>query len=375
VTLEELLARDEVVSALESDGTPFFIFDPARLRADYRALVAALPGVQPHYAVKALSHHAVLETLVDEGAGFDVATSAEIDAVLAAGATPDRIIHTHPHKRPRDIDYAISRGVRTFVADSDAELRKLQGRDVEVIARLSFPNEHALVDLSSKFGLELGEVEGYLEYALELGIRIIGFSYHVGSQNTSLDVFRDALANTLQLVDPARAAGHPITTVDIGGGFPVAYDTGVPAPGDIGAVLNPVMASRPDLRYISEPGRVLAAGCMHLVSGVVSTTHRPHDDTHWVYIDDGLFGGYSNVASDHVSPKIHAITPPGREIIPQTIGGPTCDSNDVIVRGLPLPRLEVGDLIVSPNMGAYSWVTASEFNGIPRTRVVVLGED
>jgi len=375
VTLEELLARDEVVAALEGEGTPFFILDRARLRADYRALVDALPGVTHHYAVKALSHPEVLATLADEGAGFDVATTAEIEAVLAAGASPDRIIHTHPHKRPRDIEFAVGKGVRTFVADSDAELRKLQGRDVDVLARLSFSNEYANVDLSSKFGLELGEVEGYLEYAHELGIRIVGFSYHVGSQNSALQIFEDALAAAIALVDPARAAGHPVTTIDIGGGFPVRYVSGVPSVAEIGAVLRPLMDERPDIRFISEPGRVLAAGCMHLVSGVVSTTHRPQDDTHWVFIDDGLFGGYSNIASDHVMPPIFAVTPPGREIIPQTIGGPTCDSNDVIVRDLPLPRCEVGDLIVSSEMGSYTYVTMSEFNGIPKTRVVVLEED
>ncbi len=90
---------------------------------------------------------------------------------------------------------------------------------------------------------------------------------------------------------------------------------------------------------------------MALVTGVVSTTHRPIDDTHWVFIDDGLFGGYSNVFSDHVAPRIEALVPGGREILPQTLGGPTCDSNDVIARDVLLPRLEVGDILVLADDG------------------------
>ncbi len=376
-----LVDRPEVQAALAGPGTPFFLLDRARLRADWASLVAALPQVGHHYAVKALSHPLVLGVLAEAGAGFDVATTAELDAVLAAGATPDRIIHTHPHKKPRDIREALDRGVRTFVADSDAELRKLAdaaqerpGVEFGVLARLSYPNPSAVVDLSSKFGLFPEEVEGYLDYALELGVRIIGFSYHVGSQNGDLAIVADSLRHSIAHLDAARLAGHPADVVDLGGGFPVEYDEPVPPIEDFVAVLAPLLDARPDIRFVSEPGRFLAAGAMSLVSSVVSTAHRPGDETDWVFIDDGLFGGYSNVLSDHVMPRILPVTGLDREVVPQTIAGPTCDSNDVVARDLPLPRLEVGDLLVSPEMGAYTWVTATTFNGIPVTPVVVLEE-
>ncbi len=376
-----LIGRPEVQAALDERGTPLFVLDRARIRADYRALAAALPQVRHHYAVKALSHPAVLRALVEEGAGFDVATTAELDAVLAAGASPDRVIHTHPHKKPRDIAAAIDRGVRTFVADSDAELRKLAdvagqwpGLELGTLLRLSFPNPAALADLSSKFGLFPVEVPDVLEYAMGLGVRIIGFSYHVGSQNSDLVIVRDSVRQAIALLDAARAAGHPADTVDLGGGFPVEYERPMPSIAEFAEVLRPELDARPDIRFVSEPGRLLAAGAMALVTGVVSTTNRPIDATDWVFVDDGLFGGYSNVLTDHVMPRILVVGAEGREVIPQTIAGPTCDSTDVIARDLALPRLEVGDLLVSPEMGAYTWVTATTFNGIPVTPIVVLEE-
>jgi len=376
-----LIERPEVQAALAEHGTPCFVLDPARLRADYRALRAALPQVRHHYAVKALSHPTVLRVLAEEGAGFDVATTAELDAVLRAGAGPDRIIHTHPHKKPRDIAAAIERGVRTFVADSDAELRKLAEAtrahpelELGTLLRLSFPNPTALADLSSKFGLFPVEVREVLDYAAELGVRIVGFSYHVGSQNSDLVIVRESVVQAIALLDAARSAGHPADLVDLGGGFPVEYDRPVPAIGAFAEVLGPELDARPDIRFASEPGRLLAAGAMSLVTSVVSTTHRPIDATDWVFIDDGLFGGYSNVLSDHVVPRLVPVVDGDREILPQTIAGPTCDSSDVIGRDLPLPRLAVGDLLVSPGMGAYTWVTATTFNGIPVTPVVVLDE-
>lgn len=374
--LAELLARPAVATAIAAGDTPFFILDPAAAVAALERLTAALPGVVHHYAVKSNSHPALLEALVAAGSSFDVATNAEIDLVLAAGATPDRVIHTHPHVKPRDMAFAIERGVRTFVADSDAQIRKLAGfrvPDVAVLARVSYPNEGALVDLSLKFGLAPDEVPGFLDYAKDHGVRVRGLSYHVGSQNTDPAVFAGSLRSTVSLLRSAAEAGHALDTIDIGGGFPVDYRESVPSLEAVGELVRPILEDLPELAIWSEPGRYISAGAMHLVTSVVAETYRPGAERHWVYIDDGLFGGYSNVLTDHVHPEILAVgVPAGRERVAQTIAGPTCDSTDVVARDIDLPRLVVGDILVSPMMGAYTLVTATGFNGIPITPVIVV---
>lgn len=376
MTIADLLARAPVAAAIAAGDTPFFVLDPSAAVDSYRALEAALPRVRHHYAVKSNPHPALLAALAAAGASFDVATNAEVELVLAAGASPDRIIHTHPHVKPRDIAFAIERGVRTFVADSDAELRKLapfRDTGLEVLARVSYPNAGGTADLSLKFGLAPEEVASFLGYAHDRGVRVRGLSYHVGSQNVDPAVYVHALATTVDLVRSAIDAGHELDVIDIGGGFPVRYAGGEPLLDEFVAVLAPIIDSRPELEFWSEPGRFVSAPCMHLVTSVVADTYRPALETHWVYIDDGLFGGYSNVLTDHVVPEIVPVSiPAGRERVVQTIAGPTCDSSDVIAEGLELPRLVTGDILVSPMMGAYTLVTATQFNGIPITRVIVV---
>ena len=103
------------------------------------------------------------------------------------------------------------------------------------------------------------------------------------------------------------------------------------------------------------------------------TTGR--DEKQWHYLDDGLYGAYNNILTEDVHPPILALSEldagPPRPFAPVTLAGPTCDSVDVIARNYPMPPLVVGDIVVSPLMGAYTTVTSSRFNGITETPVVV----
>ena len=154
------------------------------MRRQYRRLREALPFVRFHYAVKALAHDAVLAALADEGCGFDVATGEELAALRPHGVDPRRIIHTHPIKKAAEIADAVAAGVRTFVIDSGTELDKFvdAAPGVAVLIRLSYPSPHAKSDLSSKFGVGPLEAEHLVRRAVASGIRVAGFSFHVGSQ-------------------------------------------------------------------------------------------------------------------------------------------------------------------------------------------------
>jgi ornithine decarboxylase len=97
----------------------------------------------------------------------------------------------------------------------------------------------------------------------------------------------------------------------------------------------------------------------------------------WHYLDDGLYGSYSNVMTENVHPPILALSELGGDedkmppLEAVTLAGPTCDSVDVVAADYPMPTLAVGDVVVSPTMGAYTSVTASRFNGIAETPIVV----
>jgi ornithine decarboxylase len=373
-----LLATDAARAALALHGTPLLLLDPARVARQYWRLRAALPSVRWHYAVKALSHDAVIAELATAGCGFDVATGEELALLASHRIEPARVIHTHPIKKPSEIDDALSQGVRTFVIDNELELEKFthSPADTRLLVRLAYRSPHAKSDLSSKFGVGAFEAEQLVARARRLGIRIAGFSFHVGSQLDDPDRFASAIEQTVQLMDDLeRRLRVRFTVLDIGGGFPVAYDAPVSCVETIAERIRPrldALAGRVDV--IAEPGRIMVAECMTLVTSVVGIAER--DDGRWYHLDDGLYGSYSNVLTEDVHPMVFAereLRGTDAEHRWATLAGPTCDSADVIVREAMLPTLAVGDLLASPVMGAYTTVTASRFNGRPFTPIAVIG--
>jgi len=360
-------------------GTPLLVLDPDRVATRYRMLAKQLRGFRLHYAVKALPHPAVLMTVAAWGGGFDVATNAEVDLLRTMRMPMDRCVHTHPVKKPADIEHAYRAGVRTFVVDNPVEAQKFTSMpaDIEVLVRLGFPNPTAKSDLSTKFGVSPREADLIVKHVIAAGVRFAGFSFHVGSQSACVEPYRTALRETLQLIDHVE---HTLDVrarvIDIGGGFPVDYRESMPGIESVGAIVDEVLGERRrDFALMAEPGRFLVADSMTLLSSVVGSALR--DGRTWHYLDDGVYGSYSNVLTEDVHPPILSL----REVLDDgpdehsfesvTLAGPTCDSADVVAHDYPMPPLSVGDIIVSPMMGAYTSVTASGFNGIAATPIAL----
>ena len=374
--LRDELAALDLPRLVERHGTPLLVLDPARLAEQYRLLRRALPDVQPYYAVKALSHEAALAAVRDEGGFFDVASPREVAMVAAVGVAPDRCIYTHPVKKRTDVATAVRAGIRTFVFDNERELDKFAGLEdrVELLLRLQYRTPQALIDLSYKFGAPPDEALDLLRAAQRRGLRVTGLSFHPGSQLASVEPLLQDIQHAAMLIDCLADVGVHLEVLDIGGGLPVPYDAAVPhLDGFVSAIeeeLRPLTGR--GIQVISEPGRFVAAPAMTAVAGVVGVTRR--GGMPWYYLDDGLYGSFSNVLSDHVHPTIHAYDAVVRErdTFPSVLAGPTCDSTDVITTSAMLPALDVGDLVVAPFMGAYTSVTSCEFNGLPKATVVVL---
>jgi ornithine decarboxylase len=359
----------------ERYGTPLLVLQPHRVARRYRELTASLPGFRLHYAVKASPHPVVLSTIAICGGGFDVATSAEVDLLQQLGLPMERCIHTNPIKKPADIDHAYAAGIRTFVVENPCEVQKFAGRpgDIELLVRLAFRNPAAKSDLSTKFGVEPTDAELLVKHVLAVGVQFAGFSFHIGSQSSSARPYGRALRGTLELIAHIEESlGVRSRVIDIGGGFPVPYREHVPTIAAIADIIDNTLGSaRADFTLLAEPGRYLVADSMTLLTSVVGTSER--DGKVWHYLDDGLYGSYSNVMTEDVHPPILALrelTGPV-ECEPVTLAGPTCDSADMIARDYPMPSLGVGDVVVSPMMGAYTAVTSSRFNGIPATPIVM----
>lgn len=369
---QDPFACDSIRHLVARYGSPLFIIDAERVRAQFQRLTAALPDVELHYAIKSLPHAAIIAALRDAGGSFDLATNGEVDLVRRLGVDPQRCIHTHPIKRDGDIRTAMAFGVDRFVVDNPDELRKFERfkSRVALLVRVAFRSADAVADLSRKFGCDPETVPDLLALAAKLRIKIEGLSFHAGSQAAGPANHVAAINVCHDLMLRARRRGHELRTLDIGGGFPVDYGQSAMPIEEFCAPIRRALASlKSPVRVIAEPGRYIAAPAAVAVSSVMGRALR--DGRWWYYLDDGLYGSYSGQMFDHATYSIEALAPAGATY-PSVLAGPTCDSIDVIKEDIELPELKQGDLLVGRVMGAYTWASASEFNLFPRATVLAL---
>ncbi|MCK8117142.1 type III PLP-dependent enzyme [Pseudoalteromonas sp. 2CM37A] len=356
-------------------GAPLMVLDCDAIRRQYRALKHALPGVVLHFALKPLPHAAVVRTLLDEGASFDLATSGEVDLVASQGVPSERTIHTHPIKRDSDIRDALAYGCTVFVVDNINELEKfIAYKDqAEILVRLSFRNKDAFADLSKKFGCSPEAAIDIISLAQQLGIRIKGLSFHVGSQSPNPTKYVEAINASAKVIKQVAELGLPaLSTLDIGGGFPVPYSADVLPIDVFCAPINIALAQLPEtMQIIAEPGRFIVASSVTSVASVMGQATR--EGKTWYYLDDGVYGSFSGLMFDEAAYPIDSAKQDG-ERFESVLAGPTCDSIDVISDSIMLPKLNNGDLIISRMMGAYTLATATDFNFFKRAEVVVLNE-
>jgi ornithine decarboxylase len=356
--------------------TPFLAVDLDVIKLKYRELRHYFTTASIYYAVKANPAPEVVELLETLGASFDVASRPELEMCLALGVNPGRLSYGNTIKKAGDIAYAFARGVRRYAFDSEAELRKLalHAPSSEVMCRLQTTGEHAGWPLSRKFGCDLEMAAELLLMARDFGLRTIGVSFHVGSQQTDPTQWRKPLHEAAGLFRRLSRQGVTLDTVNIGGGFPVFYDQSVPPVSRfaeaIGRSLGDAFGeSRPEVML--EPGRSLVAEAGVVQSEVVLVSQKSRfDHTRWVYLDVGKFGGLAETLNESIKYRLRTSRtgPPG----PVVLAGPTCDSADILYEktGYDLPRdLRCGDRIEILNTGAYTSSYASvNFNGFPPLR-------
>ena len=368
-------APAEVQRLVATFGSPLLIIDCERVRAQYRRLQKALPGVDLHYALKPLPHPAVVRTVAALGGWLDLATTGEVQLVTKLGIDPARCIHTHPIKRDKDIRNALFAGVKVLVADNPDEVRKFRRYrgDAELLLRVSFRSPGAVSDLSRKFGCDPEAALELARLAARLGISVRGFSFHVGSQARDALKHVEAIEACVQLLKKARREKlGAFDTLDIGGGFPIDYMQRVPDIGRFCAPIRKALAAVPrNVRVIAEPGRFIAGPAALGVASVMGRAER--SGLWWYYLDDGLYSSYSGQLFDHARYPLESLKQ-SEDLRPSVLAGPTCDSIDVIAENIMLPKLKVGDLVIGRAMGAYTWASASEFNFFPRATAVSVNE-
>ena len=366
-------SRALIEKLADKHGTPLFIIDRSVVKEQLDRFKKLLPKVTPYYAVKANPHPSILKLMIDEKAGFDVASIGEIETVLKLGASPERMIFANTIKSPSALKYAMSKGLDLMTFDSEYELHKIAkyAPGARVIVRIKVPNLGSMVELSIKFGADPPDAIPLLIKAHRLGLKPVGVSFHVGSQCTHIQNYLDAFEMASIILRDARLKQLPFEIVDIGGGYPIRHITGDE---DMFAKWAPTLNNElerlfnSNVRIIAEPGRAIIGPAGTLVMRVIGKAIR--QNKHWYYLNDGVYGCLSGVVFDHCKYEYKVFRRGPTQI--STLTGPTCDSFDVVSTSEELPELEIGDLIYVENIGAYSIATGTNFNNMPLAKVVTI---
>ncbi|HUF86902.1 MAG TPA: type III PLP-dependent enzyme, partial [Thermohalobaculum sp.] len=352
-------AGDRLAAFLDASRfeRPTLVLDLDAVAARYAALARGLTDARGaariHYAVKANPHPAVLARLAREGARFDVASRAEIELCLAAGAVPADISFGNTVKRARDIAWAHALGIELFAADAEEELAKIAAHAPGARICLRLMIEHCEADwpLTRKFGCAPEEALRLIGMAWNLGLRPAGLSFHVGSQTREAAMWRPALDMAAGVWRAARAAGFGLEVLNIGGGFPACYGEPLAAPEDYArAVMAEVRARFGDepAAIMAEPGRGLVAEAGVIAAEVLMVARkRPSDIARWVYLDIGKFSGLAETMDEAIRYRLET-TADGGETGPCILAGPSCDSADVLYERRPVQMplaLKAGDRV------------------------------
>ncbi len=361
--------------------SPCLVVDLETVQERYLAFRRALPDTAVHYAVKANPAPDVLRLLVQLGSAFDAASLPEIRAVLAAGASAERISYGNTIKKERDIAAAHALGVRMFAVDSFAELDKVAraAPGAGVVCRILTDGAGADWPLSCKFGCDPDMAAEILVRAKALGLVAHGIAFHVGSQQQEPDAWDRALSMAASVFRSVAERGIQLNLVNLGGGFPAHYHGNIPNLTEYARTIKEALHRHFGNRIpetVIEPGRAIVGDAGVIRSEVVLISRKSAGDSvRWVFLDIGRFNGLAETENEAIRYPIRTASDHARRE-PCVIAGPTCDSADVLYQHQPYPLpvcLDIGDEVLIECAGAYTAPYSSVgFNGIRPLQTYVI---
>lgn len=389
VAVEELVA---------SYGTPLYVLDYDSMKnqiSRYRdALTQLEPAGLPCYAGKAFLARAMAGFLEEEGIGLDVVSGGELHTALSAGFNPERILFHGNVKTREEVELAISRNVGNIVIDSLTELHLVNdvaqshGKKAPVLLRLTpgiDAHTHDFIrtgHFDTKFGFAMnGNIHTEaVKQALALPfIQLNGFHAHIGSQILETDPF---VSNAEVLLTFSRELfelhGYWPAILDVGGGIGVQYSE-EDVPPDLGEVVSRIKrlieqwtpsSERPP-QLLMEPGRSIVAEAGITIYTVWTKKVLP-SGKQIVSVDGGMGDNIRPALYQARYPALVDGKTPGPQDEPVTIAGRYCETGDVVIPGITLPPVEVGDRIVVLATGAYNYTMASNYNRVPRPPVILV---
>ena len=381
-------------------GTPLYVMDEQTIRKtcqEYKSAFSGYPNAKMMYASKALCNMAISKVIASEGFGFDVVSIGEIYTLYKAGIDMTTLMFNGSNKTYSEIEQALNLGVTHFSIDNYyevdllAQATKKLGKKVEGFLRITPGIEchtHEYIQtgqLDSKFGFNLlgsnvNDIIKYIQSSSDL-IDITGLHAHIGSQIFELQCFYDEVEVLIkEILRIKDECGIEIKNINIGGGLGVKY-TNSDIPPSIEDAANVIIRSlneniaKYDLGYeptlYMEPGRSIISTAGVTLYTLGSIKEIPNIRK-YVSIDGGMADNPrpSMYQAEYVAQVANNVQSDENEKV--TISGRYCESGDILIKDITLPKISAGDILCVYNTGAYNYSMSSNYNKATKPAMVLV---
>lgn len=387
----------DTVELAKTYGTPLYVIDEATLRGichDYKNAFKSYPHTRMMYASKALCTSAIVKILDSEGFGFDTVSIGEIHTVLNAGVELSHVLFNGNNKTERELDYAIKNGISRISVDNFHEvdlISKVAGRynkTVDVLLRITPGIEchtHEYIktgQLDSKFGFDITQLDEAVSAIIHKhqNLRIRGLHAHIGSQIFEPSCFHDEIDVLTQTIGEISTKFNiNLDEINIGGGIGVKYvDSDMPP--SINEIADVIIESlnkhiakyniEPPTLFI-EPGRSIISPAGVTLYTVGSMKQVPNM-TKYVTVDGGMADNPrpSMYQAEYLAEVANKVDTTETEKV--TIAGRYCESGDILINDIVLPKLKTDDILCVYNTGAYNYSMASNYNRVEKPAMVLV---
>ena len=372
-------------------GTPCYVYSKAAISNNFLAYQSALADKEHLicYAVKANSNIAVLQTLAELGAGFDIVSIGELERVLRAGGDPAKVVFSGVAKTASEMQRALELGIHCFNVESEAELELLNSTaaSCDAIAAVSLrvnpdvdAQTHPYISTGlkeNKFGIDINLAAKVYQRAAQMAhINVVGVDCHIGSQLVDIAPFVAALERLLALVDELAGLGITLQHIDIGGGLGVRYDNEQPpTPQSYMSAILPLLTDRSET-LVLEPGRSITANAGVMLTQVQYL--KSNGEKNFAIVDaamndmirPALYQAWMDIQPISAGNSDNALV----ESAVYDVVGPVCETGDFLAKDRSL-AISAGDYLCLMSAGAYGFVMSSNYNSRPRAPEVMVDGD
>ena len=362
----------------ENNGSsPKLVYDLEEIKENFLIFTKLFRKIKPYYAVKANPNEKILEVLRELDSNFDCASLSEVKKCINLNISPKKISFGNTVKKSNEIKKAFKLGVNLFAFDCEEELLKIAAYapNSDVYCRLQVSNGGAEWPLSKKFGCTSRELERLLIQAKELLLNPIGLSFHVGSQQLSINTWAKAINVSSKIYKKFNEKYFKLNFLNIGGGMPVDYSNNKINIKDYSkSIVNEIKKKYGTVipkNIIAEPGRFLVASAGILECKVVLIKSRAKSDIKWLYLDVGRYSGLAETEGEAIKYRIELSKEKKEKKIKYIIAGPSCDSHDILYQKKLYSlskNLRIGDKLRIYMAGSYIISYQSNFNGIKKIK-------